>query len=90
MYVNSAIMETKLTLRLNGSVIKKAKLYAKRHNISLSKMIEAYLDSLTRKNEQDDLSKITPLVESLSGLIDLPEDFNYKEKYGDYLNEKYK
>ena len=83
-------METKLTLRLNDRVIERAKAYAKSHKISLSKMIEAYLDSLTRKNEVDKKVLITPLVESLSGVIDLPSDFNYKEEYGDYLTEKYR
>jgi len=83
-------METKLTLRLNDSVIAKAKIYAKSQRISLSKMIEAYLDSLTREKERDNKISITPLVESLSGVIDLPPDFNYKNEYADYLAEKYK
>ena len=83
-------METKLTLRLNNNVIKKAKIYAKSHKISLSKMIESYLDSLTRKRENDSKISITPLVESLSGVIDLPSDFDYKKEYSDYLTGKYK
>ena len=83
-------METKLTLRLNDRVIERAKVYAKEQKISLSKMIESYLDSLTRKIEDDSKKSITPLVESLSGVIDLPADFNYKKEYGDYLTEKYK
>jgi len=83
-------METKLTLRLNDSVIKRAKVYAKSQRISLSKMIESYLDSLTREKENDNKISITPLVESLSGVIDLPSDFDYKKEYRDYLIEKYK
>ena len=83
-------METKLTLRLNDSVIERAKIYAKSQKISLSKMIESYLDSLTREDQNNDKSLITPLVESLSGVIDVPSDFDYKKEYGDYLTEKYK
>jgi hypothetical protein len=83
-------METKLTLRLNDSVIERAKIYAKSQRISLSKMIESYLDSLTREKERDNKISITPLVESLSGVIDLPPDFDYKNEYADYLTEKYK
>lgn len=90
MHVNIIDMETKLTLRLNDSVIERAKIYAKSQKISLSKMIESYLDSLTRKKEKDSKISITPLVESLSGVIDLPSDFDYKKEYGDYLTEKYK
>ena len=83
-------MDAKLTLRLNDNVIKRAKRYAHRHKISLSKMIEFYLDSLTKENEKGRKISITPLVESLSGIIDLPADFDYRKEYGDYLAEKYK
>ncbi len=83
-------METKLTLRLNDSVIERAKIYAKSQRISLSKMIESYLDSLTREKDIDNKKSITPLVESLSGVINLPPGFDYKNEYADYLTEKYK
>jgi hypothetical protein len=83
-------METKLTLRLNDRVIERAKIYAKSQKISLSKLIESYLDNLTRKKEDESKISITPLVESLSGVINLPSDFDYKKEYADYLTEKYK
>ena len=83
-------MDTKLTLRLNENVIERAKLYARSHKISLSKMIESYLDSLTKEKEKERKISITPLVESLSGVINLPADFDYKKEYGNYLTEKYK
>jgi len=83
-------METKLTLRLNENVIKRAKIYAKSQRISLSKMIETYLDSLTRETDSEKKVSITPLVESLSGVINLPSDYDYKKEYADYLTEKYK
>ena len=82
-------METKLTLRLNDNVIERAKVYARNHKISLSKMIESYLDSVTKQKEEKKTA-ITPLVESLSGVIDLPADFDYKKEYRDHLAEKYK
>jgi len=81
-------METKLTLRLDKNVIIRAKDYAQNHNISLSKMVESYLDSMTKKKSKD--IEITPLVESLSGVVKLPKDFDYKKEYTDYLTEKYK
>ncbi|MGC1631597.1 MAG: DUF6364 family protein, partial [Gelidibacter sp.] len=40
-------MDTKLTLKLNQKVIEKAKKYASKKNISLSRIVEAYLQSLT-------------------------------------------
>ncbi|MDF1572279.1 MAG: DUF6364 family protein [Bacteroidales bacterium] len=83
-------MNTKLTLRLNTSVIERAKKYARSHKISLSKMIESYLDTITRQKEAEEKTSITPLVESLSGVIDLPADFDYKKEYRGFLEEKYK
>lgn len=83
-------METKLTLRLNDNVIERAKVYARSHKISLSKLIESYLDSVTKHKEEEKRISITPLVESLSGVIDLPADYDYKKEYRHFLEEKYK
>lgn len=82
------IMDTKLTLSLDKQVIDRAKDYAQNHKTSLSKMVESYLDSVTKSKSND--IEITPLVESLSGIIKLPKDFDYKKEYSDYLTEKYK
>jgi hypothetical protein len=80
-------MNAKLTLKLDSTVIARAKRYAKKRNTSLSRMIESYLDSIT----QPDASgiEITPLVEGLSGVIDLPADYDYGKGYTDYLDQKY-
>ena len=79
-------MNTKLTLNIDQSVIEEAKFYAKNHRVSLSKLIENYLLSLTNKNEEK--SKVSPLVESLTGVINL-ESNDYKKEYSDYLAKKY-
>jgi hypothetical protein len=79
-------MNTKLTLNLNKSVIEQAKSYAKSNHVSLSKLIENYLDSLNRNNHSS--SEISPLVASLTGVI--PNDtVNEKKEYTDYLTKKY-
>lgn len=44
----------------------------------------------TKPNEKEKTFTITPLVESLSGVIDLHADFDYKKVYREYLGEKYK
>jgi hypothetical protein len=80
-------MDTKLTLKLEKMVIERAKDYAKKQHTSLSRLIENYLLSLTNEPENE---KITPLVKSLSGILDLPNDTDDKEGYGDYLTKKYK
>lgn len=71
-------------------MIERAKIYARNNKVSLSKMIESYLDNITKQKEEGKNKNITPLVESLSGVINLPSDFDYKKEYGDYLAEKYK
>ena len=81
-------MDKKLTLSLDKSIIESAKNYAKSNNISLSKLIESYLTTLTKQKRNS--TEITPLVESLSGVINLDEDFDAKDAYTDYLVEKYK
>jgi hypothetical protein len=81
-------MDTKLTLNLDKNVIEKAKAYAKSQKISLSRLIESYLASLISQKSKD--IDISPLVESLSGVIEMDKDFDYKQKYTDYLIEKYK
>ncbi|MGB3585348.1 MAG: DUF6364 family protein [Tunicatimonas sp.] len=81
-------MDKKLTLSLDQNIIEQAKTYARSNNVSLSKLIESYLTTLIKKNQEP--SKITPLVESLSGVIDPPTQFNEKEAYSEYLIEKYK
>jgi hypothetical protein len=82
-------METKLTLRLNKSVIDRAKDYAHLHDVSLSKLIESYLDSVTEDKSaaSDD---ITPLVKSLSGVIPPNPDHDYQKDYAKFLTDKYK
>lgn len=79
-------METKLTLKLNSVVIERAKKYAKDKNTSLSKLIENYLGFLIEPNDDNE---VTPLVKSLSGIIDLPGDYDYKNNYKNHLLKKY-
>lgn len=80
-------MNTKLTLQLNKDIIEQAKEYAKSQDVSLSKLIESILSKLVTDQSKAELS---PLVKSLSGIIELPAEYDYKEEYGNYLSEKYK
>ena len=80
-------MDTKLTLKLNVEVIQKAKQYAESRKISLSKLIESYLHLLTKENQAQ--GSISPLVESLTGVIEMPKKQDEKDGYTDYLAEKY-
>jgi hypothetical protein len=79
-------METKLTIKLDGDIIENAKIYAKTRKTSLSKLIESYLSLLTTTNDN---TEITPLVKSLSDVITLSEDFDYKKEYKNHILNKY-
>lgn len=79
-------MESKLTLKLDTDIISQAKTYAKDHNTSLSKLIENYLQTITLKRKKK--VEVTPLVESLTGVIDL-KDKDYRKDYTDFLSKKY-
>ncbi|MCM4155986.1 DUF6364 family protein [Gramella sp. AN32] len=81
-------MDKKLTLSLNESIIETAKRYAKANNISLSKLIESYLGSLTKEEKKN--LEISPLVKSLSGVISVDKNYDPKDDYTKYLIEKYK
>jgi len=78
-------MNTKLTLNLNKEIIEEAKTYAKSHRVSLSKLIENYLSSITRQSKNQ--SSVSPLVESLTGII--PNDYDEKKDYRNYIDKKY-
>ena len=80
-------MNTKLTLNLDTHIIDRAKDYAKSNQVSLSKLIENYLQALTNKNKKE--IEVSPLVESLTGVIPSEEEVDYKKEYTDYLTEKY-
>jgi Family of unknown function (DUF6364) len=80
-------MDTKLTLKLEQLIIEKAKTYAKSKKISVSKLIENYLQLLVEDQELS--NEITPLVKSLSGIIKNDQELNHKKTYGEYLSSKY-
>lgn len=80
-------MDTKLTLKVNKAIIENAKIYAKKKNTSLSKLIESYLNVLA--GPQQSTHEVTALVKSLSGVIKLPEGFDHKQEYKKHILNKY-
>ena len=80
-------MNTKLTLNLNKNIIESAKDYAKENSVSLSKLIENYLNSLTTKQQKE--IKVSALVEGLTGIIPTQSEKKNNDEYYDYLSKKY-
>lgn len=86
-------METKLTLKLDKTVIEKAKQYAASQNRSLSRIIEDYLQTLTNKDKtfkKEMEIPISSFVKSMSTGVQIPPDLDSKKEYTDHLLEKYK
>ena len=80
-------MQTKLTLRLDKSLVDIAKEYAANHGKSVSKMVSDYFILL--KEFQDNANEdITPLTKSLKGSlgkVEIDESDYYKHLEDKYL-----
>ena len=84
-------MDSKLTLKLDKSVIERAKEYAKKNQVSLSRLIENYLASLTQKDKTNKKEiEISPFVKSIATGVSISSDIDTREVYREQLLEKYK
>ena len=81
-------MNTKLTLSLDRDIIEQAKQFAQSQHQSLSKLIEGYLRQVTASKDLN--MPVTPIVASLSGVLDARKVKDHKREYTDYLVDKYK
>ena len=78
-------MATKLTLSIDENIIKKAKVFAKKSNRSLSDIIASYLNKITDTvNDESDAE-----LEKIRGIISLPEGFAEKKELRKILAEKH-
>ncbi len=82
-------MDTKQTLKLNKGIIERAKKYASGKNMSLSRIVEVYLQSLTMNKKNSDF-EISSFIKSLATGTKIPADLDYKKEYSDRLHQKYK
>ena len=76
-------MDSKFTLKLNESVIERAKQSASGKGLSLSRLIE----NLTQKKEDE--FEISSFVKGISSGNTIPLDLDYKKEHIDYLDNKY-
>jgi len=80
-------MNTKLTLRMDDQLIRKAKDYSHRSGKSVSRLVADYF-SLIESDEEIPGTEITPRVRSLIGA--LKGAGVTEEDYHRYLEEKYR
>jgi hypothetical protein len=81
-------VNAKLTLKLDREAIERAKHYAERRGLSLSRMVESYF---LRLAESEELIREEPkgIVAELAGVLKGVEIGNPKDAYTEYLLKKY-
>jgi len=81
-------MHTKLTLRIEETLIERAKVFAKKAGKSVSRVVADYFTVLERPPRRDKSLSWPPLVRSLKGSL---RGARVDEKaYRRYLEEKYR
>lgn len=81
---------SKLTLSMEPEVVYAAKKIAKEKNISLSKLVENYLRSISKENKANsDLIEISDWVKGMVAVDKPIPDFDHKKEYHKHLEEKY-
>lgn len=79
-------MQTKLTLRLDNQLIKKAKIFAEQRDLSLSQVVAHYFSLLNQPTPKAG-DAILPLTRSLRGIL---KDGDISENdYHNHLEDKY-
>ena len=76
-------MKRKLTLSVDDQVISRAKRYAKQHGVSVSEMVEAYLEAVAAPSPP---MRDTPILRSLRGSLHKADRSEYKK----HLAAKYR
>ena len=80
-------MNTKLTLRLESALVKRAKHYAASHGTSVSQMVSDYFSILEKTTEVAPTKRL-PLTRALSGVL---KGSSITEKdYKAHLEKKYR
>jgi predicted CopG family antitoxin len=82
-------MNTKLTLTVEQEVIQKAKEYAKKHNRSLSDIIENYLKRIVNEGGIAKKEEQSSLVKELRGSYHLSSDVDYQSILEERRNKKF-
>ncbi len=75
---------SKLTLSVDDAVISRAKRYAKKQGVSVSKMVEAYFAAVAEPSTN--VTKDTPILRSVRGVLKNADVKDYKR----HLTRKYR
>ena len=87
-------MDTQIILNINKEILEKATEYAKRREISLSILIENYLQKILDDSAKE-INMKTSIVDALSGIAskektNQDDNVDFTEEHLNYLMKKYK
>ncbi|MEO8110941.1 MAG: DUF6364 family protein [Ginsengibacter sp.] len=87
-------MKTKLTLNVDDKIVARAKRASAKRKVSLSSVVEEYLDDFSRNTLPKKVNDKQPsLLERIrkytKNMKHLPEDYDYKKAMYEHLDEKY-
>ena len=87
-------MKTKLTLNIDDKIVARAKRASAKRKVSLSSVVEEYLDkyshpSLSVEKKKTEPSLLERIRKYTKNAEPLPEDYDYKKVWHEHLDEKY-
>ena len=86
-------MKTKLTLNVDDKIVARAKKVSAKKNVSLSSVVEEYLDRFSKNyTQQKDVKSEPSLIDRIRKYtkhLNLPDDYDYKKVWHQHLDEKY-
>ncbi|MEO6813442.1 MAG: DUF6364 family protein [Ginsengibacter sp.] len=87
-------MKTKLTLNIDDKIIARAKRVSAKRKVSLSAVVENYLDKyseniLSKRNNSPEPSLLDRIRKYTKNAILLPDDYDYKKVLHDHLDKKH-
>lgn len=75
---------------MEPEVVYRAKEFAKKKNVSLSKLVENYLRSISTDETSDNDFKVSDWVKKMVVVDNPTPDFDHKKEYQNHLEEKYR
>ena len=79
-------MQSKLTLRIDDTLVKKAKLLARKKGTSVSQLFSEYIST---QSDESSSNQLPPITEAMIGAIRRQKVTINEEDYQRHLEEKY-
>jgi len=82
-------MKARLNITINDALLDEVKVYAAKHDSSVSQLIENYLEKLVHKGKKPSLLDVLKSLPKSDIEVDYPEDFDFKKEYYEDRKKKY-